>query len=206
MAGRNFVTRIIDVGFCLVAAPIAVPLCLIAMVLIRWDSPGPALFAQQRVGRHGRTFNMFKLRTMLANTGAVPSHQVGAAQITRIGRILRKLKLDELPQLVNVLNGSMALVGPRPCLPTQTELIKERRVRGVLDYVPGITGPAQMQGIDMSEPTRLAEVDAAYFSRSTPGSDLRLLIGTALGAGRGDAALKGTAGVAPPKASRRGPD
>ena len=190
MTSNHFVKRALDVVFCVAAAPVALPLCLVMLVAIRLESPGSPLLVQRRVGRDGREFRMLKLRTMYANTANVPSHEVGAARITRLGRILRKLKLDELPQIANVLAGSMSLIGPRPCLPTQCELIEARRVRGVLRYTPGITGPAQLMGVDMSEPVRLAEIEAEYCGRASIWSDLRLLARTAAGVGSGDAALK----------------
>ena len=190
MAAGPFLKRIIDVGACVTALPVAVPLCMILLVLIRIDSPGPGLFVQRRVGRDGASFRMFKLRTMGAQTGDMPSHHVEVTQITRLGRWLRRLKLDELPQLLNVLGGSMSLVGPRPCLPIQTELIEERRARDLLRYRPGITGPAQIRGVDMSEPARLATVEADYFHHSTIATDLMLILSTVLGGGIADAALK----------------
>jgi len=131
---------------------------------------------------------MLKLRTMASGTGDRPSHQVGIAHVTRVGRILRKLKLDELPQLWNVLLGQMSLVGPRPCLPSQHELIAARAERGLFRLRPGVTGPAQLLGVDMSDPVRLAQTEAEYFRSSTLSGDLKILMRTAIGAGRGDAA------------------
>jgi O-antigen biosynthesis protein WbqP len=104
--------------------------------------------------------------------------------------MMRALKLDELPQLFNVLVGSMSLVGPRPCLPSQAELIAEREARGVFDFRPGITGPAQLLGVDMSQPTRLAQIEEDYCRRATPLDDLRVILRTAFGQGYGDAALR----------------
>jgi len=106
--------------------------------------------------------------------------------VTPLGRWLRRLKLDELPQLWNVLRGDMSLVGPRPCLPSQTELIAERRARGVYALRPGITGVAQVAGVDMSDPPRLAALDATYLATVSAAADLRLLLATVRGAGRGD--------------------
>lgn len=187
---RDLIKRAVDVAACLVALPIAVPLCLILMLLVRLESAGPPLFVQIRLGRRGKPFRMVKLRTMARDTGDMPSHHVGANRITRVGRHLRKLKLDELPQLLNVLMGSMSLVGPRPCLPSQDELIAEREARGVFQFRPGITGPAQLLGVDMSEPARLAEIEASYYHQATPWDDIRLILKTAFGHGSGDAAMK----------------
>ena len=182
--------RTIDFLIALALAPAVLPIALALIVIIRLDSPGPGLFVQARVGRHGRSFRMLKLRTMKSNTGDLPSHEVGAASLTRLGGTLRRFKLDELPQVWNVLSGSMSFVGPRPCLPTQHELIEERRARGVLAFRPGITGPGQIQGVDMSEPARLAEIEAAYFHRASLRSDLAIMVRTALGAGGGDAVVR----------------
>ncbi len=131
---------------------------------------------------------MLKLRTMRQGTVHAASHEVGPASITRLGAVLRKLKLDELPQLWNVVVGDMGLIGPRPCLPSQEILVGERDRRGLFVLRPGITGPAQLAGVDMSEPARLAEVEAEYFERNRGFGDLSLLVQTLFGGGRGDAA------------------
>jgi len=181
-------------SFDLIAAacllPIAAPLCALLMIAVRLESPGSPLFVQKRVGRQKKLFNIFKLRTMLSDTGDHPSHFADPNRITKVGAFLRRTKLDELPQLLNVLGGSMSFVGPRPCLPSQHHLIAERARRGLLDIPPGITGPAQIRGVDMSEPGRLAKVEAEYFTKSTVLSDIGLLAITAFGGGKGDAALR----------------
>lgn len=162
------------------------PLILVLIPVIRLTSPGPALFAQRRVGWKGREFICYKLRTMATNTREAATHEISAASVTGIGRFLRKTKLDELPQLYNVFVGEMSLVGPRPCLPVQEELIREREIRGVFEVLPGITGLGQVRGIDMSDPPRLAECDAEYLAKRSFGYDMRLLWYTLLGAGRED--------------------
>lgn len=164
----------------LVSALLAIPIWL--------ETRANPLFIQTRVGRHGKPFHLVKLRTMRPDTLHRASHEVGATQITRTGRILRKTKLDELPQIWNVLVGEMSFVGPRPCLPSQQELIAEREQRGVQMLRPGITGPAQVAGLDMSTPARLAIADSTYLGPWSLARDLRLLIQTAFGSGRGDAA------------------
>jgi len=123
---------------------------------------------------------------MYRDTRNAPSHETGASAVTPIGRYLRRLKLDELPQLWNVLVGEMSFVGPRPCLPSQTELIASRRARGLYKIRPGITGVSQVAGIDMSEPERLALHDATYLRDMSLTTDLRLIAATILGSGRGD--------------------
>ncbi|PYE87304.1 sugar transferase [Phyllobacterium leguminum] len=185
--------RAFDLALALLLAVPALFLCILCVVAIRLERTGPAIFRQIRVGRHKRPFVLYKLRTMSLDTGDRASHEVAASQITRSGRFLRRTKLDELPQLLNVLLGEMSFVGPRPCLPSQHELIAERAERGVFRVRPGITGPAQLQGIDMSTPRRLAEVDAAYAKNPTLLGDLESILHTAVGRGSGDA-VKGERG------------
>ena len=177
--------RVIDIAASLIGLLLAAPLLAIAAIAIRRESPGPALFAQTRVGRNERPFTLYKLRTMYVGTSDVATHQVAASAVTPVGARLRRWKFDELPQLYNVLVGDMSLVGPRPCLPSQGELVAARRRLGVFATRPGITGLAQVQGVDMSEPQRLASVDAEYVRTRSLLSDIHLLIATALGQGVG---------------------
>ena len=170
--------RAFDLVVAAVLLPPTSPVILLAMLAIRLSSPGPALFSQPRVGQNGVLFACHKLRTMVVGTPSLPSHQAPANSVTAPGAVLRKFKIDELPQLWNVLKGEMSLVGPRPCLPTQTELIERRRQLGVLAALPGITGLAQMKGIDMSDPKRCAETDAEYLKAASIGLDIRILVGT----------------------------
>ena len=170
--------RAFDLVVAAVLLPLTSPVILLAMLVIRLSSPGPALFSQIRVGQNGVPFRCHKLRTMVVGTPSLPSHQAPANSVTSVGAVLRKFKIDELPQLWNVLNGEMSLVGPRPCLPTQTELIERRRQLGVLAALPGITGLAQMKGIDMSDPKLCAETDAEYLKAASIGLDIRILVGT----------------------------
>ncbi|MGX5804476.1 sugar transferase [Bradyrhizobium sp. Arg314] len=156
----------------------ASPIMLVAMLAIRATSPGPAIFSQIRVGRGGALFACRKLRTMHRDTPSLPTHEAPASSVTAVGKVLRATKIDELPQLWNVLKGEMSLVGPRPCLPSQTELIERRRELGVLAALPGITGLAQIKGIDMSDPKLCAETDAAYLRAASTGLDLKILLGT----------------------------
>lgn len=178
----------------LLAAAMAIPVAVVTFMLCAIayrETGGKPLFLQTRVGRHQRPFTLVKLRTMAVGTANVASHEVNAeAVITPSGRWMRKLKLDELPQVWNVLLGHMSYVGPRPCLPSQAELISEREARGVFAMRPGITGLAQVQGVDMSTPRLLAEIDAQYASEQSLATDVRLLVQTFAGRGRGDAAAK----------------
>ncbi|WP_256749820.1 sugar transferase [Mesorhizobium sp. Mes31] len=154
------------------------PVFLLAVLAVRASSPGPAIFSQTRVGRDGALFRCHKLRTMYVGTPSLPSHETPVNAVTSVGEVLRKFKLDELPQFWNVLRGEMSLVGPRPSLPTQTEVIEYRRRLGVLGALPGITGLAQIRGIDMSSPALLAETDAAYVKSASLWLDLRILFRT----------------------------
>lgn len=147
-------------------------------IAIRLDSPGPVLFRQVRVGRHGKTFVLLKWRTMSVDTGDLPSHEVAREKVTRIGSMLRRTKLDELPQIWNVLIGEMSLVGPRPCLPSQVKLVTERERLGVSRIRPGITGMSQILGIDMSDPCRLAAKDAEYAGNISMLIDLKIMLQT----------------------------
>lgn len=178
--------RVLDIGIAVVGLPLALPFLAIAAVLIKWETQGPALFHQRRIGRFGKTFICHKLRTMKTSTPNRASHEVAQSAVTRVGAFLRKTKLDEVPQLWNVLLGEMSVVGPRPCLPEQRELIDLREKLGVLEARPGITGLAQINDIDMSDPARLAEVDAQYVKAVSLSQDLYLMLMTVMGSGRGD--------------------
>lgn len=153
---------------------------------VRMQSPGPGFFRQERVGREGKVFTCYKFRTMHVATPNVGTHEVTASAVTALGAFLRRSKLDELPQVLNILLNQMSLVGPRPCLPSQMHLIEERRRRGVLSAKPGITGLAQVNGIDMSEPTILAEWDERYLKLQSILMDARIILMTAMGKGGGD--------------------
>lgn len=179
--------RLTDIILALLLFVPAVLVCIPALVMIWLENRGNPLFCQKRVGKDKRPFTLFKLRTMAIDTEDRASHEVSAAQITRTGNFLRRTKLDELPQVINVLAGNMSFVGPRPCLPSQSELITERDKRSVFSIRPGITGPAQLAGVDMSTPEILARADAAYLTSQSFWGDIRLIAQTATGGGRGDA-------------------
>lgn len=179
--------RTLDILLAAALLPFAVPVLALAALAVRLDSPGSAFFRQERVGRDRRPFRLVKIRTMATGTPNVASHEVGAAYVTRVGAFLRKTKIDELPQILSVLAGDMSFVGPRPCLSTQTELIAEREAHGVFAVLPGITGPAQVAGVDMSRPVELAQIDGRYVRERTFLGDVKLIVQTAFGGGSGDA-------------------
>lgn len=159
---------------------LALPLLLIAL-LIRLDSPGPALFTQIRVGQYGKTFKVYKFRTMYQSAPRdMPTSQFNDADryITRLGAFLRKTSLDELPQLLNVLKGEMSFVGFRPVCTTERKLNALRTQYGVFDCRPGITGLAQVQGRDDLYYKDKAKVDAEYARKRSIKLDLQCLIKT----------------------------
>ena len=177
--------RSLDVVLAAAGLILGAPLLALAWAAIRLESKGSPIFAQVRVGTNGRLFTCYKLRTMYAGTSNLPTHQTQMSAITPLGARLRRWKIDELPQLYNVLMGDMSLVGPRPCLPSQIGLIKAREQMGVHRVLPGITGLAQVRGIDMSEPEKLAAVDAEYAHTATFLGDMKLVLATIVGQGLG---------------------
>jgi len=159
---------------------------LLVIWLIGWFYNRSPLFMQVRVGRNQVPFVLVKFRTMRPDTASVATHLADASAITPFGRFLRRTKLDELPQLWNVLRGDMSLVGPRPCLFNQQELIAHREALGVFDALPGITGLAQVQGIDMSTPELLAKADAQMLASFGALDYFRYIFLTLLGRRAGD--------------------
>jgi O-antigen biosynthesis protein WbqP len=182
--------RAFDIACAIFGGIVLLPLIVALALAVRLTSPGPGLFQQVRVGREQRLFVCYKLRTMTTGTGDRPSHETAPSAITPLGKVLRRTKLDELPQLWNIVKGEMSFVGPRPCLPGQLHLIEARRARGVYSLRPGITGVAQVRGVDMSDPEALANLDALYLKQMSVRRDIQLIWQTVRGAGRGDAANK----------------
>lgn len=177
--------RVFDFVFSLLGLVCGFPVLLLLTVIGLFDTGSP-IFRQERVGRHKKPFTLVKFRTMRKDTASVASHLASADAITSFGRFLRRTKLDELPQLWNVLKGEMSLVGPRPCLFNQQELITEREQRGVLNARPGITGLAQVNDIDMSTPKLLAETDQTMLQNLTVGAYFKYIFMTVAGKGAGD--------------------
>ncbi len=177
--------RLLDVVFSLMGLVLASPVIVLLLLLGLFDTGSP-LFRQQRVGRNQAPFTLFKFRTMRLEMKSVATHLANPSAVTVLGAFLRRNKLDELPQLWNVLKGEMSLVGPRPCLLNQTDLIEERVSRGVFAARPGITGLAQINGIDMSTPKLLAETDALMLKGLGLAAYFTYIIKTVTGAGRGD--------------------
>ncbi|GAA0538502.1 sugar transferase [Rheinheimera aquimaris] len=181
--------RLLDIVFALSGLVLGFPVLILLTIIGLFDTGSP-IFRQQRVGRNKRPFTLVKFRTMKPDTAHVASHLASSSAITPFGGFLRKTKLDELPQLWNVLWGDMSLVGPRPCLFNQQELIDEREQRGVLTARPGITGLAQVNDIDMSTPVLLAETDAKMLQSLTLGNYFKYIVMTVAGKGSGDRVKK----------------
>lgn len=177
--------RLFDLVAASAGLVVTAPLILALVFFIRRETPGPGFFKQRRIGKGGIPFTLYKLRTMKTGTRHLPTHETPVEVMTPLGAWLRRWKLDELPQLFNVVRGEMSLVGPRPSLETQTALIEARTRLGVMAVRPGITGLAQVEGIDMSDPQRLAERDADYVASQSFLGDLRLLLATVSGRGIG---------------------
>lgn len=177
--------RFFDILFSVMGLVLGSPILILLTVVGLFDTGSP-IFRQERVGRQQKPFTLVKFRTMKLNTASVASHLASSSSITPFGRFLRRTKLDELPQLWNVLKGEMSLVGPRPCLLNQVELIKERAERAVFDARPGITGLAQVNEIDMSTPKLLAETDRKMLVELTLTGYFQYIFMTVIGKGSGD--------------------
>jgi lipopolysaccharide/colanic/teichoic acid biosynthesis glycosyltransferase len=195
----QLIKRIFDLGLALLTLPLVVPLAILCVVAIRLDSPGPILFIQERVGKAGRLFRIYKFRTMIpkhsseaerrfmkafvqgkikeanfSEAGFKPAHR---SKITTVGRILRKLSLDELPQLINVFQGNMSLIGPRPNVAWEVEAYNTWH-RERLDVLPGITGLAQVKGRSNITFDEIVRYDVEYISNQSLWLDLKIMVWT----------------------------
>ncbi|WP_046007017.1 sugar transferase [Pseudoalteromonas rubra] len=177
--------RLLDFILALVGLIVTLPVLIVICVLGVFDTGSP-LFRQQRVGKNKKPFTLIKFRTMKVDTASVASHLASSASITPLGGFLRKSKLDELPQLWNVLKGEMSLVGPRPGLFNQKELTTAREQKNVFAVRPGITGLAQVNEIDMSTPELLAKTDREMIDTMTISNYFKYIFMTVLGSGSGD--------------------
>lgn len=181
--------RILDFFLALFGLLFAFPFLVIIYIIGLFDTGSP-IFTQERVGRNKKPFTLVKFRTMKVDTASVASHLASAASITPLGGFLRKTKLDELPQLWNVLKGEMSLVGPRPGLFNQEELTLERDKQKVFDVRPGITGLSQINEIDMSTPELLAKTDREMIDTMSIGNYFKYIFMTVAGKGFGDRVKK----------------
>ena len=182
-------TRIFDILFSFIGLVLLSPI-LIVLIIIGYFDTGSPIFRQERVGKGKQPFRLMKFRSMNVNAPSVATHLASASSITFFGSFLRKSKLDELPQLWNVFVGDMSLVGPRPNLFNQEELIHERDSRGVYSVSPGITGLAQINKIDMSTPQLLAETDAKMINDLNSLGYFKYIFLTIFGKGFGDRIVK----------------
>lgn len=176
--GYRYVKRAIDVVGALVLLVLFAPLLLLIVLLIRLDSRGPAVYRQQRVGRDGRNFTILKFRSMRTDAPCISTEEMqraGINPVTRMGRILRATSLDELPQLVNILKGEMSFIGPRPALPSQTDVNTRRDALGVHAATPGITGLAQVMGRDDLDTDTKVGYDYDYCTRLSLRQDIVIL-------------------------------
>mgnify|MGYP001059264266 FL=1 len=201
------VKMIVDRILALLGLIILSPLFLVLMLAIRLDSKGPVFFRQKRIGIHKKNFMILKFRTMRIDTPKdTPTHLLANPQqyITRVGRFLRKTSLDELPQIINILRGDMAVVGPRPALWNQYDLIAERDKYGANDILPGLTGWAQINGRDELPIEVKAKLDGEYVRRMGLGMDLRCILGTVVSVAKQDGVVEGGTGELERERKERG--
>lgn len=177
--------RFFDFVFSLFGFVFGSPILLVLIIIGVFDT-GTPIFRQVRVGRNQKPFTLVKFRTMKIDTASVATHLASSSSITPFGHFLRRTKLDELPQLWNVLKGEMSLVGPRPGLFNQKELTEERERFGVFSVRPGITGLSQVNRIDMSTPKLLAETDAKMIADMSISNYFKYILQTVAGKGSGD--------------------
>ena len=193
---RKYIKRIIDFILSLVAIVILSPFLLLIAILIKLDSEGPVLFKQKRIGMHKTHFYMLKFRTMRIDSPKdVPTHLLENPDqwITRMGKILRKTSLDELPQLFNIIKGEMSIIGPRPALWNQYDLIAERDKYGANDVRPGLTGWAQVNGRDELPIEVKARYDGEYVQKMSFMFDLKCLLKTVVSVIKGEGIVEGGA-------------
>ena len=197
MTGYRYIKRIIDILLSGLAIIILSPLLLILCIAIKLDSPGPIFFTQKRVGIHKTYFQIYKFRTMRTDTPKdMPTHMLANPEqyITKTGRFLRKTSLDELPQIFNIFKGDMSIVGPRPALWYQDDLVAERDKYGANDVTPGLTGWAQINGRDELEIPVKAKLDGEYVKKYGFVMDVRCFFGTFLSVLRQDGVVEGGTG------------
>lgn len=194
----NFLKRIIDFILSLVGIIVLSPLLLILVIAIKVDSKGPVVFTQKRVGKDKKLFSIYKFRTMKIDTPKeMPTHLLKNPDefITRVGKFLRRTSLDELPQLFNILKGDMAIIGPRPALWNQEDLIEERDKYGANDIRPGLTGWAQINGRDELDIDVKASLDGYYVEHESFWMDVKCFFGTIVSVFKSDGVVEGGTGI-----------
>lgn len=197
MNNYHYIKRIIDIILSGAAIIILSPLLLVLCLAIKFDTPGPILFRQKRVGIHKSFFQIYKFRTMRIDTPKdVPTHMLENPEqyITKVGKFLRKTSLDELPQIFNIFKGQMSIVGPRPALWNQDDLVAEREKYGANDVTPGLTGWAQINGRDELEIPVKARLDGEYVAHYGFCMDLKCFFGTITSVLKHDGVVEGGTG------------
>lgn len=192
----RFFKRIIDIVLSFLGLLVLSPLFVIIIIAIKIDDPGPAFFKQKRVGIYKKYFNLYKFRSMKVDTPDIPTHLLENPEqyISKVGAFLRKTSLDELPQMWNILKGDMSIVGPRPALWNQEDLIAERDKYGANDVRPGLTGWAQINGRDELEIPVKARLDGEYIENLSFMFDCKCFFGTFLSVLRSDGVVEGGTG------------
>ena len=189
--------RVIDIVISGLAIVVLSPVLLLIAIAIKLDSKGPVLFKQKRVGKNKSHFMIYKFRSMYVDTPSdMPTHLLKdpTAMITKVGAFLRKTSLDELPQLFNIFKGEMAIVGPRPALWNQYDLIEERDKYGANNIRPGLTGWAQINGRDELEIDEKSKLDGYYVQNMSLGLDIKCFLGTFLSVARSEGVVEGGTG------------
>lgn len=194
---KNGLKRVIDFVLSLIGIIVLSPVFLILVIAIKLDSKGPVIFKQKRIAKNKEIFNIYKFRTMRIDTPKeMPTHLLDNPDyfITKVGKFLRKTSLDELPQLFNILKGDMAVIGPRPALWNQDDLIAERDKYGANDIRPGLTGWAQINGRDELEIEYKAQLDGYYVDKESFSMDVKCFFGTIVSVFKSDGVLEGGTG------------
>ena len=193
---KHFFKRFIDIVLSFIGTIVLIPVFLIIAIAIYADDPGPVFFKQKRVGKNKKLFWLHKFRSMKVKTPDLPTHLLTNPEqyITRVGRFLRKTSLDELPQVYDILIGKMSIIGPRPALWNQDDLIAERDKYGANDIRPGLTGWAQINGRDELEIDVKAKLDGEYVEKLSFGFDVKCFFGTILSVLKSDGVVEGGTG------------
>ncbi|WP_429967942.1 sugar transferase [Enterococcus sp. AZ046] len=195
---KDGLKRIIDFILSLMGIVVLSPVLLLLCLAIKLDSKGPIIFKQKRVGKNKTYFNIYKFRTMKIDTPKeMPTHLLADPDfyITKVGKFLRKTSLDELPQLFNIIKGDMAVIGPRPALWNQYDLIEERDKYGANDIRPGLTGLAQISGRDELEIPIKAKLDGKYTDNISLRMDIKCFLGTITSVFKSDGVVEGGTGT-----------
>ena len=179
----HIIRRVLNIAFALFVIILFWWVLLSAWIAVKLTSPGPGILAQKRVGKGGLLFTCYKFRTSHQVTNDASTHDFSSDNLTKVGRFLRKTKIDELPQVWNILKQELNLVGVHSCLPTQISLIEAKTALGILEEIGGITGWAQIQNVDTSDPDQIAKLDAEYLLLRSIPLDLKIIFATVIGRG-----------------------